>query len=105
MSLPPLDRDLEHVSARQGSTGTVCDLADISASHHVKAEYSIGFGIIECTLFDHERRAALFACGRPFFGRLKDEFNGSLQLTLERSQNLCDTHQNGDVVIVTTRMH
>jgi hypothetical protein len=41
----------------------------------MKAENGEGSRIVESAFFDHQLRAAFFACGRTFFSGLKQEFD------------------------------
>jgi hypothetical protein len=105
MRLISPDDDAQHVRAGHHRAGPVADSSNRTGAPHVKTEHGIRLWIVESAFFDHEGRAAFLSAGRSLFGGLEDELHRAGQLILHAGEQLRDAHENGDVIVVTARVH
>ena len=100
VSAAPLDREREAIGRRKERPVTDADLADLEPTVEMQREAPIDVRILERALLDHQ-----LVAGGALFGRLKTEDDRSRdELTMAR-QRACGAEQNGDVSVVTARMH
>src|SRR3954471_6750168 len=99
MGLPAIDDHLDSVRARHGGPRTIGNASCFDAGKNTQPENDIGFWIFQDPLLDHQSCTALFACWRPFFGRLEDQFDLAFQPVLCLSQYLGYSHENRNMAI------
>ena len=67
---------------------------------HVQGQDRVDARVFQCPALDHGQRAA-----RPFFRRLKQQFDLAVQIKLMFLQQLGGSQQNGRMGIVAAGMH
>ena len=103
--LTSLYLDVQPVGRGQHSASAIADDAR-GKGQHVKTEDRLRFrGLLEHTLADHQAGPAFFTHRRAFLRRLKDELDGAWEIGARTCQNFGRSHQDRNVVVVTTCMH